>query len=190
MANYGYERVDDGLDLSEAPGNYGESKPLIKEGHYWAWITEVDDVYSKNGNRMITLLWELIDGPHDGRTVRDRIMREGSDKAMEIAQNQTKTLLAAAGYRNPNYLESVNDLKGLACFVKVGVEEGTEGYPPKNVVKGYRATAPEASEAEPAKPKPAAKKAESSAMSPPTGKKPTLPPKGDKSTAGPPKGSP
>ncbi|MDR0620308.1 MAG: DUF669 domain-containing protein [Deltaproteobacteria bacterium] len=183
-----YERIDDEWDLSDAPGNYGESKPLIKEGHYWAWIVEADDVVSKSGNRMIALVWELIDGPYDRRTVRDRIMREGSPKAIEIARNQTKTLLAAAGYPNPNLLKCVDDLRGLACFVKVGVEEGTDGYPDKNVVKGYRAYPPEeTAEAQP-RTKPADKKAAPTA--PPKGQNASVPPKRDESATAARKGPP
>lgn len=118
------------LDLSnyEAQDDFTPIPP----GTYTVEVTDSDVTYSKAGNPMASITFEVLGPSHAGRKLWDHFVLNN-----DVALRRLKGLAEAAGHRNPNYIRDTEELHGLRCTVKVTIEE-QEGYQPRNRITSYK----------------------------------------------------
>lgn len=92
---------------------------------------------TKNGTgRYLELELQIIDGPHKGRKLWDRLnLWNPNQQAVDIAQRTLSAICHAVGVLK---ISDSQELHALPLLVRaVYVEQ--EGFPPKNEIKGYKA---------------------------------------------------
>lgn len=122
------------MDLSDTPSGMGYDP--IAAGEYQAQIIETEISRSQSENLMLNLTWQIQDGECAGRMVFDRLMLEGSDKAVAFGKVKLKTMADAVGHPNPNRIEHTEALHGLPCLITVTIKEYNGEN--RNEVKNYR----------------------------------------------------
>lgn len=116
---------------------------------------------SSNGGRYIALVFDVIDGPHVGRSFFDNLnldMGNRDDdkakKAIKIAESALAELCRACG---KVAIAETDELHGIPLVLRLGIDKARGDFPEKNKIKEYkRANARAASSDE----KPAAPSAE------------------------------
>jgi hypothetical protein len=109
-------------------------------GWYNAKLVESDmkPTNGKNGaGNMIAAVWEILDGPYQGRKVFDNLNIENPNPvAVKIAYESLSAICHVTGQIN---CQDTQQLHGIPVQIKVGLGKPTEQYPePNNEVKGYR----------------------------------------------------
>lgn len=131
--------------MADLPAFDPNSKPIdqfdpVPGGKWPAMIIESDVVETreKTGD-MLKLKWQIIDGPHVGRFVFDRInIRNNSAKAQEIGQRQLDDMRRAVGvFSGPR-----EALHNKPCIINVkvrpaGPDKNGVHREAQNEVKGY-----------------------------------------------------
>ena len=110
----------------------------LPAGEYLCVIAGSDEKPTKTGNgSYLQLEFEVIDGPHKGRKLWDRLnLNNPSEVAVKIARATLSAICRAVGILQPKDSCELHDLP-LVC--KVRVEKRTDTDEPTNVIKGYRA---------------------------------------------------
>lgn len=111
----------------------------LPAGWYKAVITESEEKPTKAmTGSFLQLKLEVIDGPHKGRTVFDRLnLNNPNGTAVEIAQRTLSAICRAVNVRTPR---QSSDLHDKPMMVKLAVRPAANGFDANNDVKGYEAT--------------------------------------------------
>lgn len=128
--------LDMGFDVNELPVADSDYAP-IQDGWYRANISIADIKATKDGTgQYINLTYDIVAPTNAGRKVFGMInVRNKSSKAEEIGRQQLGSLMRAIGLAKVN---DTDELLGATLEIKVATEK-SEGYEPRNVVKGYKA---------------------------------------------------
>ncbi|MCW5775342.1 MAG: DUF669 domain-containing protein [Phycisphaeraceae bacterium] len=123
-----------GFNASEVDPNVA-FEPL-PAGDYLAVVVASEMKPTKNGSgEYLQLELEVIEGPHKGRKVWDRLMlKHGNSQTVAIARGTLSALCRAAGVMQPK--DSV-ELHNLPVVVKVATKKRDDTGELTNVVKGY-----------------------------------------------------
>lgn len=90
----------------------------------------------------LQLTLEVIDGPHAGRKVFDRLnLNNPNDTAVQIAQQTLSAICHAVGVMTPRQSSDLHDKPMMA---KIAVKPPANGYEASNEVKGYEAASKKA----------------------------------------------
>jgi len=123
----------DGFDANTVePNNFD----LLPAGDYQACIVASDIAPTKRGDgKFLSLELQVIDGPHKGRKLFDRLnMWNPNPKAVEIAKATLSAICRAVGVLTPKDSQELHD---LPLLVKVVVKKDPE-FGDKNEVKAYK----------------------------------------------------
>lgn len=125
-----------GFDADQVEPN--DSFDPLPAGEYLCVITHSEEKPTKSGNgSYLELQFEVIDGPHQGRKLWDRLnLNNPSDVAVKIAQATLSAICRAVGVERP---QDSCELHDLPLLVKVRVEKRADTDEPSNVIKGYKA---------------------------------------------------
>lgn len=122
-----------GIDLSQV--SEGQTVPT---GEYAAVVEKAELSDTRSGGKMIKVQMKIIDGEQKGRMIFDQHNIENANpQAVQIGLSKLKGMMKAWGHKNPNRLESTEELLGLRGLVNVKVEEDP-GYGPQTRVKAYK----------------------------------------------------
>lgn len=151
-------------DMDETEAHETDFQPL-PDGWFEATTSGSKEKENKNGDgHHLSVTFTIISPSHEGRLVWGTYNVDNpNETAMKIGLGELKRMMLAAGLEK---MGDVSDLDGLTCWIKVGRDKKNAE---RNVIKAYRAKAPDANEpaakadakpAEPAAPvrKPWAKK--------------------------------
>jgi hypothetical protein len=108
----------------------------LPAGDYLAVVVASEMKPTKNGSgEYLQLELEVIDGPHKGRKVWDRLMlKHGNSQTVAIARGTLSALCRAIGVMVPR--DSV-ELHNVPVLVKVACKKRDDTGELTNVVKGY-----------------------------------------------------
>lgn len=121
-------------DLSEATGSMGFE--ALPSGVYDVHIINSEEAFTRAAqDRYLTLTLQVLTGEYKGRLLFDRIMLEGSAKAISFGRNKLKAIALAVNHRNPNRIGDSSTLHGIAMQVKVTQRTWNEEI--QNEVKNY-----------------------------------------------------
>lgn len=109
----------------------------IPAGDYLAVIVASETKPTKNGaGEYLQLEMELLEGPHKGRKVWDRLMlKHTNSQTVAIARGTLSALCRAVGVMQPR--DSL-ELHNLPVLVKVACKKRDDTGEIANVVKGYK----------------------------------------------------
>ena len=109
----------------------------IPAGDYLAVVVATETKPTKNGSgEYLQLEMEVLDGPHKGRKVWDRLMlKHTNSQTVAIARSTLSALCRAVGVMQPR--DSV-ELHNLPVIVKVACKKRGDTGEITNVVKGYK----------------------------------------------------
>lgn len=109
----------------------------IPAGDYLAVVVASEMKPTKNGaGEYLQLEMEVIDGPHKGRKVWDRLMlKHTNSQTVTIARSTLSALCRSIGVMQPK--DSV-ELHNLPVVVKVACKKRDDTGEIANVVKGYK----------------------------------------------------
>jgi hypothetical protein len=122
-----------------ADGGYDPVPP----GTYMLMITDSDYTSTKNGNgKVLKLTSQIVDGEYQGRNVFENLCLEHENpKTVQIAKAKFSALCKAL--RITSAVKDSSELHNKTYFVNLGIEEGSQGYADKNVIKKYIFDKPE-----------------------------------------------
>jgi hypothetical protein len=111
----------------------------LPAGDYLVYIKNSDMKPTAAGNGYyLELTLEVLDGPHTGRLIWDRLNLDNpNQKAVEIAQRTLSAICHAVNVLNVSDSAELHDKPLVA---KVVIEEGRGDYAPRNQIKGYKAS--------------------------------------------------
>lgn len=111
-------------------------REVIAPGKYKAVITKSEERPTKaQTGSMLVLTCQIIEGPHNGVTLMDRLNLNNPNKTTEeIAQRTLSAICRAVGVMMPNESSDLHD-KPLMITVKIKPAEGQ--YAPSNEISGY-----------------------------------------------------
>lgn len=109
----------------------------IPAGDYLAVVVATEMKPTKNGSgEYLQLEMEVLDGPHKGRKVWDRLMlKHTNSQTVAIARSTLSALCRAVGVMQPR--DSI-ELHNLPVIVKVACKKRDDTGEITNVVKGYK----------------------------------------------------
>lgn len=113
----------------------------IPAGTYPAVITETTQRTSTAGNDYLELAMEIIEGPHKGRRLWDRLnLWHPKEAASEIAKRRLASACRALGITSPRDSAELHDKPlGVVVAIKLRSDNGEK----TNEVTGYAALAPQ-----------------------------------------------
>lgn len=113
-------------------------REVIAPGKYKAVITKSEERPTKaQTGSMLVLTCQIIEGPHNGVTLMDRLNLNNPNKTTEeIAQRTLSAICRAVGVMMPNESSDLHD-KPLMITVKVKPADGQ--YAASNEISGYEA---------------------------------------------------
>jgi hypothetical protein len=111
-------------------------REVIAPGKYKAVITKSEERPTKaQTGSMLVLTCQIIEGPHQGVSLQDRLNLNNPNKtAEEIAQRTLSAICRSVGVMMPNESSDLHD-KPLLITVKVKPAEGQ--YQASNEIAGY-----------------------------------------------------
>jgi hypothetical protein len=111
-------------------------REVIPAGKYKAVITKSEERPTKaQTGSMLVLTCQIIEGPHQGLTLMDRLNLNNPNKtAEEIAQRTLSAICRSVGVMMPNESSDLHD-KPMMITVKVKPAEGQ--YQASNEIAGY-----------------------------------------------------
>ena len=123
-----------GFDAHEVDPNVGFDP--IPAGKYLAVITATEMKPTKNGKgEYLQIEFEVIDGPHKGRKVWDRLtLKHPNEQTVQIARGTLSALCRAVGVMKPK--DSI-ELHNLPLVISVGCKNRDDNGEPTNIIKGY-----------------------------------------------------
>lgn len=119
---------------------------IIPKGKYSALITDSEVTETSKGGKMLSLTLEIIDGPHKGAPLYDRLnVVNISQQAQEIALRTLSAICTATGVMQ---VSDTQQLHNKPLTITVGIEEEKpnpakpgETYPARNQINGYEVLA-------------------------------------------------
>lgn len=120
----------------------GGPMEVIPAGDYKVMIVDSSMDPSKSGGQFLKLTLQVIDGPHQGVTLFDRLnLINSNPKAVEIAQRTLSAICHAVGVLQ---VQDSAQLHNRPMVARVAYKEGGEPdgkggvYGPSNELKGYK----------------------------------------------------
>ena len=115
------------------------SREPLPEGPYLAQVIEDEMKPTKKGDgSYLQLKMEVLDGPHKGRWIFDRLNLQNPNKtAVEISERQLLAVGKACGVAK---LDDSSQLRGIPITVIVKIEKSSE-YGDRNQVVTYKKAA-------------------------------------------------
>ena len=114
----------------------------IPEGDYTVKVDNTDIKPTKNGAGQYIKVEFVVMGPKfQGRKLFANFnIVNDSAEAMRIGRQQIKSLMIAGGMTQDqvNKFNDTDQLLGLTCNVRVGVEDGKGQYEPQNRIKSFK----------------------------------------------------
>ncbi len=111
----------------------------VPDGNYNVIVEKAEVKDTRSGGKLIAVQLSVMDGPQANRKIFNQFNMENANaQAVQIGLGQLKGMMKAFGHKNPNRLESTDELVGLKGVVRVKVEEDP-GYGPQARIKGYAA---------------------------------------------------
>lgn len=135
----------DGFDANNTEPA-GTSEPL-PSGKYTAVISKSEMVDTRAGDVQLKLTFQIVDGPHKGRNVWDRLFwvnnekgKAGKDEAVRISKGKLSSICHAIGVMRPS---DSSELHGKPLTIIVG-EEPRKGSADiiDNVIRGCEKAGP------------------------------------------------
>ena len=115
------------LDLTNV-----QASGLLAKGEYVASVKSAEVKETKNGTgEYINVCFQT----EEGNVYTMFNIKNENPKAVTIGLQQLKSMMLASGAES-FILNSVNDLLGLKCIIKVDIKDDNFGT--KNVIKGYK----------------------------------------------------
>lgn len=119
-------------DLPQSQGNFDP----IPDGWYSAAVESCELKDTSKGGKMLSFCYNVTGPNFAGRKVWDNInIINKNPKAEEIGRSQMGDIMRAAGLGN---VQDTDQFIGANIQIKVRTEK-SEGYDPRNVVKGWKA---------------------------------------------------
>lgn len=120
------------LDLSGVV----EQDAAVPDSTYNVVVEKAELADTKSGGKMIKIQTKIMDGPAKGRNLFTQFNIENANpQAVQISLGQLKSMMTSFGHKNPNKLESCNELVGLRGSVKTKLK--TDDYGTKAEIKSY-----------------------------------------------------
>jgi len=120
----------------------GGSMEVIPAGEYRVMISDSAMEPSKTGGQFLKLTIQVIDGPHQGAVLFDRLNLVNSNpKAVEIAQRTLSAICHAVGVLQVQDSAQLHNRPMLArvAYKEGGQPDGKGGvYGPSNEIKAYK----------------------------------------------------
>jgi hypothetical protein len=127
-----------GLNLENAQ----EQGTTIPDGTYEVILNKAEVTPTKSGGTMIKVQYKVTGPTQVGRVIFDQFNIENANpQAVQIGLGQLKGLLKSFGHKNPNRLETTDELLGLKGQVTVKTVDDGGAYGPQVRVRGYKALA-------------------------------------------------
>ena len=125
-----------GWNAEEVPPQ--DSLDPLPAGWYQVIITDSEMKPTKRGDgEYLQLELTITEGEHSGRKLWDRLnLNKPNHTAVDIAQRAQSSIWHAVGNLTPNDSAELHD---IPIEAKVSVKPGSDGFDPRNEVKGYRA---------------------------------------------------
>lgn len=110
----------------------------IPAGEYVVEVIDSDVRQTKSGSgEYISLTLRVIDGEYENRRIFTNINhRNANEKAQMMGEKQVTQICRAVGLRHG--LEDTVELHNIPIKAVVVVEEGSNGYGPRNSVRAYK----------------------------------------------------
>lgn len=123
-----------GFDATQIEPN--APREVLPAGNYKAVIVDGEEkANSKQTGSYLQLTLEVIEGPHKGSKLTDRLnLNNPNAQAVEIAQRTLSAICHAVGVMRPRRSE---ELHGKPLMIKVAVKPADGSYGPSNEIKGY-----------------------------------------------------
>jgi hypothetical protein len=127
------------INFNAAEVTPAQSFDPLPAGDYLVYIKDSDMKPTAAGNGYyLELTLEVLDGPHTGRLIWDRLNLDNpNQKAVEIAQRTLSAICHAVGVLNVSDSAELHDKPLVA---KVVIEEPRGDYAARNQIKGYKAS--------------------------------------------------
>lgn len=126
-------------DMDETEAQETDFQPL-PDGWYEAMTSGAKEKVNSSGKgHHLSVSFTIIGPSHEGRLVWGTYNVDNpNETAMKIGIGELKRMMLAAGLEK---MGDVSDLDGLTCWIKVGRDKRNNE---RNVIKAYRANAPDA----------------------------------------------
>jgi len=113
-----------------------QDRELLDAGEYVAVVVESDIKETKaRDGKYVALTFQITSGPRTGSQIWVNLNIENpNEKAVEIAQRELNSIGMAVGVIS---LKDTDQLHGIECGIKVGIEKGKGEYPDKNKILAY-----------------------------------------------------
>ena len=122
---------------------------VIPAGQYLAAVKDSVVNPTKSGTgQVLTLTWQILDGPFANRLVFDRLnVVNANPQAEQIGQRQLSSLCHAV---NVLRMQDTSELHGIPCVIRVTIRKDESGkYGDSNEVKSYSTPAGQVAQAAP-----------------------------------------
>ena len=128
-------------DMDETEAQETDFQPL-PDGWFEATTSDSKEKENKNSEgHNLSVTFTIVGPTHEGRLVWGTYNVDNpNETAMKIGLGELKRMMLAAGLEK---MGDVSDLDGLTCWIKVGRDKKNAK---RNVIKAYRAKAPDADE--------------------------------------------
>lgn len=125
-----------GFDANQVEDN--RSFDAVPPGDYVVQWVESEWKDGKNaGSRYIEVEMEIMEGPHAGQHLWDRLnLVNANQQAVQIANGQLKSACVAVGNMQP---KDTSELHYKPMIAKVKVDKPRDGYEAGNSISGYKA---------------------------------------------------
>jgi len=108
---------------------------VIPNGEYIAHVKNSEIRQTKNGNDMLMLTWEILDGEFKGRLIFENLnLWHPKSQVKAIAQGAMNSICQATG--NEQGIKDSSQLHNKAIIIKV-VEKDDEVYGKMNIIKKH-----------------------------------------------------
>lgn len=130
--------LNETFNINEMPVNESSFEPL-PAGWYNCTISGAELKTTKNGTgQYIAVKYDITGPTHQGRVVFGNLnIRNQNTKAEEIGRQQLGDLMRSIGV---DRVQDTDQLIGGSLQIKLAIQT-SEGYDPRNDVKGYKAIA-------------------------------------------------
>jgi len=128
-------------DMDETEAQETDFQPL-PDGWYEATTSDAKEKENRSGEgHHLSVTFTVVGPTHEGRLVWGTYNVDNpNETAVKIGLGELKRMMLAAGLEK---MGDVSDLDGLTCWIKVGRDKNNAE---RNVIKAYRAKAPDADE--------------------------------------------
>ena len=103
--------------LSGYDGDMTQQFYLLPAGTYTAHIKHVDYKASKSGNNMLVIDWTILEGEHEGSSLREYLVLTGYGQRMGL--QRLKAIMVGIGSAEAEHLYDTDELLEMPCQIEV-----------------------------------------------------------------------